>query len=209
MLGAGNALTREDDVIRTHDLSRPAPAPRRTEGRAVRWTALVASIVGLVLLVSVEPAAAAWPHRPYSYGTAPRVSEVRTVLAPTATFNNYDLTPVLCRSDNWISEYPTWTVKNVASTSAYVYLLKITYKPGRIMTIGGGHLIDGNGNIAGNYYNYLTVCPSGTKTWTFNKTVSFGSAGRLRFISLFNPGNYSEPANCINDAEVYFYLRPI
>ncbi|UWZ34658.1 hypothetical protein Drose_25990 [Dactylosporangium roseum] len=172
--------------------------------------ALIAAFAGLLVLVSAQPAAAAPAHKPYSDGTAQRVAAVRTVLAPTATYNNNALNPGLCRSDNWISEYPTWTVSNVTSSSAYLHSLKITYKPGRNMTLGGGSLVDGNGKNVGNYFNYVSITPAGyTKTWTFNKTVSFGSNKQLHFMSLFNPGNSGESALCIGDGEVWFHLRPI
>jgi hypothetical protein len=174
------------------------------------WTALVAGVLGGVLLMTAQPAAAAFAHKPFSNGTAQRVAATRTVIAPTATFNSYDLNPRLCKSNNWISEYPTWTVSNVTSTSAYVHSLKITYRPGREMLIGGGYLINGNGTQVGNYVHAVYASTAGyTKTWTFNKTVSFGSQHRLYFISNFNPGNHDEPAVCVGSAQVFFYLRPI
>lgn len=201
---------REDATLKTPDHVMPTGAARKAQ-RAARWAALLIALLSFALVATAQPAAAAYPHKPYSDGTAQKVSSVRTVLAPTATFNNYDLNPTLCKSTNWISEYPTWTVSNVTSTSAYLYSLKITYKPGRTMQIAGGYLVNGYGTQVGSYYHSAYATTAGyTKTWTFNKTVSFGSAGKLHFISNFNPGVASgEPAICTGNASVYFWLRPI
>jgi len=187
-----------------------AGSTNRGARRLGRWAAVFVPVLGAILVATAQPAAAASPHRPYSEGTAQRVAAVRTVLAPTATFNNHDLNPQICGSNNWISEYPTWTVSNVTANSARVHSLKITYRPGRTSHIGGGYLINGNGTQVGSYFHSAEATTAGyTKTWTFNKTVSFGSQDRLYFISNYRPSNQGEPALCTGEGGLYFYLRPI
>jgi hypothetical protein len=200
-------------VKRTLRISAETPvksSPDANTRRPRRRKALISLssiFAGLLLLLVATPASA---HQEFSDGTAQRVAEVRTVLAPSIWFDLSDL-GIGCPSTASAKFYPTWTVSNVTSTSAYVRTLKITFTPAASGAIlGATDLVDGNGvNRQHTLWNVGPVSSAGiTKTFTFNKTVSFGSAKRLYFKQQFSL-NGGGGGTCTGPKSVYFYLRPI
>ncbi|MGV9775218.1 hypothetical protein [Streptosporangium sp. NPDC003464] len=159
------------------------------------------------MVLMANPALA---HQEFSNGTAQKVAEVRTILAPSIWYNLADL-GIGCPSTASAKFYPTWTVSNVTSSSAYVRTLKITFIPAASGAIlGAADLVDGNG--ANKWHALWSVGPVSsagiTKTFTFNKTVNFGSGGKLYFVQQFSL-NGGGGSVCTNNKSVYFYLRPI
>ncbi|MEU1604323.1 hypothetical protein [Micromonospora matsumotoense] len=168
---------------------------------------LTSAIAALAVLFAADPAFA---HQESSDGTAQRVAETRTVLAPSIWYNLSDL-GIGCPSTASAKFYPTWTVSNVTSTSAYVKTLKITFQPAASgATLGAADLVNGNGtNQWHGLWSVGPVSSAGvTKTFTFNKTVSFGSSKHLYFIQQFAL-NGGGGGTCTGLKSVYFYLRPI
>ncbi|WP_133061641.1 hypothetical protein [Streptosporangium minutum] len=149
-------------------------------------------------------------HQEFSDGTAQKVATVRTVLAPSIWYDLSDL-GIGCPATAAAKFYPTWTVSNVTSTSAYVRTLKITFTPAASgATLGASDLVDGNGtNKWHGLWNVGPVSKAGvTKTFTFNKTVAFGRGGKLYFQQQFAL-NGGGGGSCTTPKSVYFYLRPI
>lgn len=167
----------------------------------------VGVVAGFAVLLSANPALA---HQATSDGTAQRVAETRTVLAPSIWFDLSDL-GIGCPSTASARFYPTWVVSNVTSSSVYVKTLKINFIPAASgATLGAADLVNGSGGNA--WHGFWSVGPVSsagiTKTFTFNKTVSFGSSNRIYFQQQFAL-NGGGGGTCTGNKTVWFYLRPI
>lgn len=179
--------------------------PRRR--RNVKRNALVTGIAATSVLFMANPALA---HQASSDGTAQKVAATRTIIAPSVWFDLSDL-GIGCPASASAKFYPTWTVSNVTSSSAYVKTLKLTFTPAASgATLGAADLVDGNGtNKWHGLWSVGPVSSAGiTKTFTFNRTVNFGRGGKLYFLQQFSL-NGGGGGTCEGPKSVYFYLRPI
>ncbi|WP_030922587.1 hypothetical protein [Streptosporangium amethystogenes] len=99
-------------------------------------------IAAISVLLMANPALA---HQEFSNGTAQQVAATRTIIAPSIWYDLSDL-GIGCPATASAKFYPTWTVSNVTSSSAYVKTLKITFTPAASgATLGAADLVDGNG----------------------------------------------------------------